>query len=272
LEPFVRDEEMLVGHAQQLEVDDFAHVVARWMLFADPDGADPGKAKPSEWHVSEMLAGRRRVDGELDLEDSVEYTAELDRLYEQVWQEDHAPAASEQERNRTRSQRYAAAQIEMARRSANANDEGHNSRKPLFVVKIDLDALVGDGECIGELDDGTLVPSEIVRRWLCDSAVSRVITYIATDGQRRALKVRDGKCIVPGCDRPAKWCQAHHVVPWPKGPTNLHNLVLLCSRHHKQVHRGIIKIVSGERLGTFIVTKADGTPVHQRPPPVLTAA
>jgi hypothetical protein len=62
------------------------------------------------------------------------------------------------------------------------------------------------------------------------------------------------------------------VVPWPQGPTNIHNLVLVCHRHHQQVHRGIIRIVPGDRVGTFVVTRADGSPLVQRPPPSAIAA
>ena len=49
--------------------------------------------------------------------------------------------------------------------------------------------------------------------------------------------VRDRHCRYPGCDRPPRWCEAHHVVPWEEqGPTSADNLVLLCSRHHHKIH------------------------------------
>ena len=80
--------------------------------------SDMRGAKPSELHVSPMLDGWHRIDGEFDLEDSAEYLAELETRYEEIYQADHSEHASEEERNRTRSQRYAAAQIEMARRSS----------------------------------------------------------------------------------------------------------------------------------------------------------
>ena len=57
--------------------------------------------------------------------------------------------------------------------------------------------------------------------------------------QRKALIVRDGGCIFPGCDRPASWCDAHHIIHWlDSGPTDLWNLCLLCSAHHHIVHDG----------------------------------
>ncbi len=42
---------------------------------------------------------------------------------------------------------------------------------------------------------------------------------------------------MPGCDRPASWCDGHHIRHWIHGgPTALHNLILLW-RHHALVHR-----------------------------------
>jgi HNH endonuclease len=56
---------------------------------------------------------------------------------------------------------------------------------------------------------------------------------------RRALTTRDGGCVAAGCDRPAPWTDAHHLVHWLHGgPTSLDNLVLLCRVHHRAVHEG----------------------------------
>ena len=60
---------------------------------------------------------------------------------------------------------------------------------------------------------------------------------------RRALDARDGGCTHPGCDRPPRHCDAHHVVPWERGGrTVLSNLVLLCRRHHRVAHRRCWKL------------------------------
>jgi Domain of unknown function (DUF222)/HNH endonuclease len=68
-------------------------------------------------------------------------------------------------------------------------------------------------------------------------------TRVVSPAQRTALVVRDGGCVVPGCDRPPGWCEAHHLRPWLHGgPTDLANLVLLCRAHHRAVHEG------GQRL------------------------
>jgi len=64
-------------------------------------------------------------------------------------------------------------------------------------------------------------------------------TRVVSAGLRKALAVRDGGCVVAGCDRPPAWCDAHHLRHWLHGgPTNLDNLVLVCRAHHRAVHEG----------------------------------
>jgi HNH endonuclease len=91
--------------------------------------------------------------------------------------------------------------------------------------------------------DGASQPLDVGRR-----------TKVVPPPLRRAVTVRDGECRFPGCDRPPGWCDAHHVQHWADGgPTALENLVLLCRRHHRLIHRG------------FRVEMVDGVPVFSRP-------
>lgn len=117
------------------------------------------------------------------------------------------------------------------------------------------------GAAGGEMELSAPVSSASVRRMACDSTIARVLlnpesvtvdvgrsTRIIDGGLRKALKVRDGHCRWPGCERPASWCDGHHVVHWADGgPTDLENLVLLCRRHHRMVHEGGWKLVKVER-------------------------
>jgi hypothetical protein len=60
---------------------------------------------------------------------------------------------------------------------------------------------------------------------------------------RRAVHLRDrGRCTFPGCEA-TRHLHAHHVHHWGDGgPTDLGNLVLVCSRHHRVVHDGAWRI------------------------------
>ena len=110
----------------------------------------------------------------------------------------------------------------------------------------------------GELTDDrgeTLSPTML--RWLIAAALIRPFEITGTNDplrmghtlryanreQRRALLLRDGGCIFPGCTRPAAWCDAHHVDEWDNttptngGPTDIENLALLCRHHHRVTHR-----------------------------------
>jgi uncharacterized protein DUF222/HNH endonuclease len=59
---------------------------------------------------------------------------------------------------------------------------------------------------------------------------------------RRALEYRHPTCAIPGCAA-TRGLHAHHIVHWEDGgPTELHNLVLVCPYHHRLHHRGGITI------------------------------
>jgi len=61
---------------------------------------------------------------------------------------------------------------------------------------------------------------------------------------RKALNVRDKHCTWPGCERPASWCDGHHLEHWAHGGSNEpDNITLLCGRHHWMVHEGHWQII-----------------------------
>ena len=63
--------------------------------------------------------------------------------------------------------------------------------------------------------------------------------------QRRALAIRDGGCIFPGCTEHV-WVAAHHLEEWEKGGlTDNDNLLLLCRVHHRAIHHRGFRIVKG---------------------------
>lgn len=116
------------------------------------------------------------------------------------------------------------------------------------VVHVDID------KPMGALHGGPLL-SDADRQYLtCDATCEvwferdgRVIgagrtTRTVNRRLRRALEHRHPTCAVPGCGA-TRGLHAHHIRHWEDGgPTELHNLVLLCPYHHRLHHRGGITI------------------------------
>ncbi|WP_426181576.1 DUF222 domain-containing protein [Microbacterium sp. TWP3-1-2b2] len=97
---------------------------------------------------------------------------------------------------------------------------------------------------------GDLVPLAAALQTGCAGGVQRIlfddggrIVSIGTSNrifnalQRRAITLRDGGCVIPGCTIPATWCEVHHVKEHADGgPTHTDNGVLLCWFHHRTLH------------------------------------
>jgi len=90
-----------------------------------------------------------------------------------------------------------------------------------------------------------------------------------TEPMRRALLARDQGCRFPCCDMPARFCDPHHIVPRGRGgPTCVTNLVLLCRRCHRRMHRSRWRITF-EPEGTIVFAYRRWR--HESPPPVRVA-
>ncbi len=62
--------------------------------------------------------------------------------------------------------------------------------------------------------------------------------YRPNEAVARQVRSRDGTCRFPGCGQPARRTQIDHVVPAPGGPTEVANLMCLCTSHHRFKHHG----------------------------------
>ncbi len=145
-----------------------------------------------------------------------------------------------------------------------------------LVITADAATALDDGMPavgVGE-DDGSTVPAWVVARHACDTAVSDCT--IDRDGnplylgrevrlfsakQKLALAIRDGGCRWTGCDRPASYCEAHHIDHWSRdgGKTDVDRGILLCRFHHMQLHHGDWAITRA-RLGEFQLRPPGGGP------------
>src|SRR5262249_18252760 len=64
-------------------------------------------------------------------------------------------------------------------------------------------------------------------------------TRVVPAALRKALMLRARHCQLPGCGRPARWADAHHLEHWIEGgKTRLSNLALVCDRCHRALHEG----------------------------------
>jgi Domain of unknown function (DUF222)/HNH endonuclease len=153
--------------------------------------------------------------------------------------------------HRTRPQRWADALEDLAT----------GGRPAEIQVTATIETLKGMAGAPGaEMDLSVPISSVAVQRMACDCSVTRVLlsedsmvidvgrSKRLVDGAlRKALAVRDKHCQWPECERPASWCDGHHLVHWiAGGETNLDNCVLLCKRHHRMVHEGGWQLVRAD--------------------------
>jgi hypothetical protein len=122
--------------------------------------------------------------------------------------------------------------------------------KPTVVLHAPLAALAHDeGNC--SLTSGHVLHPEVARQLCCDARLQVVLhgedgnavgighaSQIAPMWLRRQVFHRDGyRCTFPGCEM-KRFLAPHHILHWSKeGPTDLDNLVTVCSNHHSLIHR-----------------------------------
>jgi hypothetical protein len=240
-ELFAEHEAELIPTLVPLCAGDVAAAMRTWAALAE-DALGLGEpAEPlSKVSLSSMLDGVWRLDGHLNPLDGEILDTAL-RLA--------AGSDDDTEAPRTPAQRRANALVNIAKRFLDHEEQPPARRnRPhvnVIVTRDDLEA--GRG---GECSDGTVLDGPSLASLVCDSVWHRVVmagsvildygtaTRTISPNLFNALVVRDRHCRFPGCDRPASWADAHHVVHVEDGgPTCPSNCVLLCRRHHVRLHR-----------------------------------
>ncbi len=137
----------------------------------------------------------------------------------------------------------------------------------------DLDGLVLRG-------DGWNLTRAAAEQLLCDSALTAVLfdgtgrLLDANDAaeqwsrkQRRAIAARDAGCVFPGCGRPPRHCDIHHLHHRGRGgPTRTSNAGMLCRFHHRLVHHHRWHLIVHD--GHWIAIDPHGTRWTGRPTPL----
>jgi hypothetical protein len=236
--------------APQLSVDQLRAAGRHLRDVIDPDGSarhaeeDFGRRWLS---VAPLLGGMHSIDGVLDTETAAHLTTAL------------APflVPSGPDDVRTADQRRADGLAEIVVTAVRSGELPTLSGASVALqVEVPLETLSGQSthpaRIGGDSTAPLLVTSDAASRMSCDASVRRLVidplgvplnlgreVRVFTSAQRRALAARDRGCRFPGCFRPSRFTDAHHLVPWARGGvSDLANGLLLCRFHHRQVHEG----------------------------------
>ena len=140
------------------------------------------------------------------------------------------------------------------------------------VVHAPLQALIGPAARApaATVEGGPVVGAETLRRLACNARIQTVVedaegtplalgrtTRRPSAAMLRLIRHRDRGCIFPGCGTRA-FTEAHHVRWWRHGGrTDVDNLALVCSFHHRLVHEHGWSMCRGSD-GTFGWLRPDG--------------
>jgi len=239
------DERLLVEKAKENSPGKFFYICHHARHAADPKTYAAEQAEQVEQRklkLSTWMDGSLLISGVLDPVGGAAFRTALEPLARKTGAHD----------DRDLERRQADALVELA--------IGGGSQAQIQVTS-SLETLLGlAGAPAAEMEFSLPVSSKTIERLACDSSIARVLLdsesvvidvgrskRVVSEPGRRALKARDGSCRWPGCDRPASWSAAHHVVHWIHGgTTDLDNLILLCHRHHWMVHEGNWQLVRGD--------------------------
>ena len=246
------DETALLSMARQFSVGRFRNFCLHMRHVDDPQGYtkdEAGAVEARSLSISTGGSGMVWLRGVLDAEGGATVRTALEALAHKAGKGD----------DRTHDRRLADALVGQSRYALDhAALPQRGGRRPHLQVTTSLETLEQRlGAPAADLDLSIPISAAAVKRLACDCRITRILldsdSLVIDVGRskrtvpaatRLALDVRDQGCRWPGCDRPASWSEAHHLIHWiDDGPTDLANLVLLCHRHHWMVHEGQWQIV-----------------------------
>ncbi|MFJ7219295.1 DUF222 domain-containing protein [Amycolatopsis sp. NPDC098790] len=242
-------EQHLLALAENAGYKQVAALGARIVAHLDPDGPEPDTTEPPvpsrELSLRRKRTGIWELHGRFDDETGIRASALLDSLAER------RTGTNETGDHRSPQERYGDAfsdAIDLALNSPTLPMQAGERAHVMVAVHLkDLKSGLGEAT-LG--DTGTMSAAE-ARVHACDSMIIPAVLgekseplnlgrlrRLISAGLRRALYLRDRGCAFPGCHRPPRHCQGHHIRHWAEGgPTDLRNLVLMCAHHHRLLHR-----------------------------------
>jgi hypothetical protein len=254
-------------------VEKLVRLYRKWVPGTDLDGAAIALKHKVEWLIDDD--GSYEIRMRLPADAGAEWVKALNKVEDEI-RKTRACADTDAPRNGSREPRddRVEAVAELARRELSGDREAvPTAERYQVMVHVDAEVLAG-GEGSSYLEDGGVLPSETLKRVLCDT--SMVIVVHDADGKvikisdrkrtiprakRRALKMRDLHCRFPGCAN-KRFLDAHHIEHWIEGGDHeLDNLMLLCPFHHRLHHQGLFKITT-ELDGRFTFIHRNGSVIE----------
>ena len=171
--------------------------------------------------------------------------------------------------------------------SVSAGERRSAGRKTTIFVKATVDQLTGNDLSPFTNADGKPLPQGLVEELMQDANwIGQIFSSqgellwqgrkvrLATPAQVNGLISRDGGCVECGAHHSK--CVVHHLLPWEaprKGPTNINNLVLLCTDCHIRLHRNKQTMFYDLKSQTWKTRQAtpdeippEGGPAPNKPP------
>ncbi len=251
----------LLTHARHEPADEFAKRVERQARNAD--ASDSAEQRARRLHQRRNVrsfdddTGMGIIRAELPPESKEEFWQALCHIARQLWRQNNGHPEPP--------------------RALNGQTSGVSTPNATVVVLIDITSLTHGlhAGSIAQRLDGEPVPISTIRHLACEAGI--IPAVLATGGavldlghraryaspaQRLALGVMWRTCAYPGCNVAAAYTHAHHIQPVDdNGPTDLVNLVPLCTAHHDLVHGGGVH-VQQPQSGHVIFTTPSGVIHH----------
>ena len=285
-EALAADADRLVAIAERCTPEEFAKVLRREVARLD---ARSGEERLIRQRSNTRLrywfdrdTGMWHLRGEFDPETGLQLQGRIDNTVEALFHAAVPDTCPTGDAKHDHLRGLALAQLILGGRVDIDGDTNADTGRNIDVcVVIDLDTLLHGLHDHSLIDNGTGadLPVESYRRMACNAAIIPIVLNsdgvvvdmgreirLANRAQRRALRAMYDTCAIPGCTVKSSHCQPHHIHWWRHGgPTDLHNLMPVCQRHHQNIHNDNWQ-VSLDHRRQLSVHLPDGTLMTTGPP------
>src|SRR5690349_761802 len=222
----------------------------------DPEPREPEPERPVNRHTMNWKNGRLEIRANLDKVTGAKYEALIDPLAKP------RPDTGEGPDSRPLDERHGDALAELVDLMLRADQLPEHGGEPVTLTVTVAHETLAEQVGRGMLDNGDRIPADQIRELACNAGIIPVVlggnsqpmnigrkTRTFPAGIRRTLVTRDRGCAFPGCGRPPRHCDGHHIQHWANGgDTSVDNAVLLCRHHHTLIHRSewTVTMVNGQ--------------------------